>query len=244
MSKTLLLFDMDGTLTPSRLPITPEMKAYLQSVSKTTDLAVVSGSNLPKLIEQLGSDIMTYFKWVLPDNGVLCYKNGELISKKSMKEHIGQEKFNKLVNFALRAIADIDIPVKTGTFLELRSGNWNICPIGRDCTQSERIEFNKLDQELHIREKLIERIKGEFPDLDLTYAIGGQISFDVYPTGWDKTYAMNHVKDLYDRFVFFGDKTMPGGNDYDIAHCPLIHEVHQVDGPEHVMEIMKSLGYH
>ena len=31
----------------------------------------------------------------------------------------------------------------------------------------------------------IERLT-EFADLELTYSIGGQISFDVFPTGWDK----------------------------------------------------------
>ena len=244
MTKTLLLFDMDGTLTPSRLPITAEMKTFLQSVSKQIDLAVVSGSDLPKLKEQLGNDIMTYFKWVLPENGVIAYKDGECISKKNFKEHVGQETYNKLVNFTLRAIADIDIPVKTGTFIELRSGNWNICPIGRNCTQEERLEFNRLDNEKHIRETLIETIKNAFPDLDLVYAIGGQISFDVYPRGWDKTYSLNHVKGLYDKFIFFGDRTMPGGNDYDMAQSPLIDKVHQVSGPEEVMEIIKSMGYH
>ena len=38
--------------------------------------------------------------------------------------------------------------------------------------------------------------------------IGGQISFDCFPTGWDKTYCLRHVeKEGYTTIHFFGDKT-------------------------------------
>ena len=33
--RTLALFDVDGTLTPARLKITPEMKNFLQELRKT-----------------------------------------------------------------------------------------------------------------------------------------------------------------------------------------------------------------
>lgn len=33
-----------------------------------------------------------------------------------------------------------------GTFIEFRNGMLNICPVGRSCTQEERIEFYELDQ--------------------------------------------------------------------------------------------------
>lgn len=39
---------------------------------------------------------------------------------------------------------------------------------------------------------------------------GGQISFDVFPDGWDKRYCLGHVEnDGYKTIYFFGDKTMP-----------------------------------
>ena len=37
---------------------------------------------------------------------------------------------------------------------------------------------------------------------------GGQISFDVFPNGWDKTYCLRHLKgEAFDEIHFFGDKT-------------------------------------
>lgn len=36
-----------------------------------------------------------------------------------------------------------------------------------------------------------------------------QISFDVFPIGWDKTYCLQHVKKLgnFSKIHFYGDKT-------------------------------------
>ena len=60
------------------------------------------------------------------------------------------------------------------------------------------------------RAKFIEVLKEKFPDFGLTYSIGGQLSFDVFPHGWDKRYALRRVEDEgFDEIHFFGDKTDP-----------------------------------
>lgn len=91
----------------------------------------------------------------------------------------------------------------------------NVSPIGRNCSQSERDEYEKYDLEHKIREKFVEALRAEFATLDMTFSIGGQISFDVFPTGWDKTYCLKFV-DQIKTIHFFGDKTFVGGNDYEI----------------------------
>lgn len=54
---------------------------------------------------------------------------------------------------------------------------------------------------------MVETLRKEFGDLGLTYSIGGQISFDVFPIGWDKTYCLQFVEGEFDEIHFFGDKT-------------------------------------
>lgn len=50
-------------------------------------------------------------------------------------------------------------------------------------------------------------LREEFADYGLQLSIGGQISFDVFPKGWDKTYCLKHVEnDGYKEIHFFGDK--------------------------------------
>jgi hypothetical protein len=56
----------------------------------------------------------------------------------------------------------------------------------------------------------VEKLRAEFADYGLTFSIGGQISFDVFPNGWDKTYALRHVEaEGFEEIHFFGDKTFP-----------------------------------
>jgi phosphomannomutase len=51
-------------------------------------------------------------------------------------------------------------------------------------------------------------LQEKFVDYGLTYSIGGQISFDIFPHGWDKTYALDRVKNEgFTEIHFFGDKT-------------------------------------
>ena len=119
-----------------------------------------------------------------------------------------------------------------GTFFEFRSGMFNISPIGRNCSREERNDYEKFDLEHKVREKMVALMRTEFADLDLTYSIGGQISFDVFPTGWDKTYCLKFIEPSeYDEIHFFGDKTFVGGNDYEIfTHERTIG--HMVTSPE------------
>ena len=50
--------------------------------------------------------------YCFPENGLVAMKNGEEFKKMSFKEHLGEENLKKLINFALRYIADLDIPIK------------------------------------------------------------------------------------------------------------------------------------
>jgi Eukaryotic phosphomannomutase len=51
---------------------------------------------------------------------------------------------------------------------------------------------------------MVEVLREQFADLGLTYSIGGQISFDVFPAGWDKTYCLRFVENDFDDIHFFG----------------------------------------
>lgn len=53
-------------------------------------------------------------------------------------------------------------------------------------------------------------LKEKFNDYNLVYSIGGQVSFDVFPEGWDKRYCLGQVeRDGFKKIYFFGDKTYP-----------------------------------
>lgn len=217
----LLLFDVDGTLTKPRSSIEPAFEQFLYTeIRPRATIGIVGGSDLEKMFEQLnGNKILGHFDYVFPENGLVQIENGTEVGKESLPRHLGEEKLQRFINFVLRYLSELELPLKRGTFIEFRNGMMNVCPIGRQCTQAERLAFNAYDNEHQVRANMIKVLRANFPDLDLTYSIGGQISFDVFPRGWDKTFALNHVTKAGTSFKeihFFGDKTEAGGNDHEI----------------------------
>ena len=127
--------------------------------------------------------------------------------------------------------------------MELRNAMVNICPIGRSCTYEERLQFADFDAKNKIRETMVKEYQREFTDYGLSFAIGGQISIDIFPTGWDKTFCLKHVVgEGFDEIHFFGDKTLPGGNDYEIFSHPSVNG-HTVTSPEDTMVQVKQLFF-
>mmetsp|Transcript_6886 Transcript_6886/g.10392 ORF Transcript_6886/g.10392 Transcript_6886/m.10392 type:complete len:263 (-) Transcript_6886:186-974(-) len=240
--RILALFDVDGTLTAARKEITNEMREFVMGPLKdTVVVGVVGGSDLAKQREQLGPNVTSEMDYSFSENGLVAYKAGELVGKKSIVEHLGEDKLKEIINWVLRYMADIDIPVKRGTFVEFRTGMLNVSPIGRSCSREERNAFEEYDKEHKIRPTMVAAMKERFKGDNLTFSIGGQISFDVMPQGWDKTYCLNYIgEEEYDEIHFFGDKTHEGGNDYEIFADPRTIG-HTVNGPDDTMQKCKEL---
>ncbi|XP_028935375.1 phosphomannomutase 1 [Ornithorhynchus anatinus] len=221
--RVLCLFDVDGTLTPARQKIAPEVAEFLQELRGRVKIGVVGGSDYSKIAEQLGEgdEVVDKFDYVFAENGTVQYKNGRLLSKQTIQNHLGEELLQELINFCLNYMALLKLPKKRGTFIEFRNGMLNISPIGRSCTPEERIEFSELDKKEKIREKFVAALKTEFAGKGLRFSRGGMISFDVFPEGWDKRYCLDTLgKDSFDAIHFFGNETSPGGNDYEIFDDP------------------------
>lgn len=214
---TIFLFDVDGTLTKPRVQIEPVMHDFLKDLRKKVTVGLVGGSDLAKIKEQMnGEETFNNFDYVFAENGLVAYKGEELIGKTSVVDFMGEEKCQRLINHALKLMADITIPVKRGTFVEFRNGMLNFCPVGRSCSREERNQFSEYDQKNHVRKAMVEDLQTNFGKDGWEFVIGGQISMDVFPDGWDKRYCLRYVEKDYKTILFFGDKTHKGGNDYEL----------------------------
>jgi len=245
--KQLVLFDVDGPLSPARQAAPPEVLALLKEVRKKVAIGVVGGSDFVKISEQLStpgtSDAINAFDYFFAENGLTAYKLGRPLPSQSFIKFIGEEKYKVLASFILHYIADLDIPIKRGTFIEFRNGMINVSPLGRNATIQERKDFNAYDKQHGIRTSFVKVLQEKFADYGLTFAIGGQISFDVFPNGWNKTYALQHVEDeKFEKIHFIGDSTQPGGNDYDIFMDPRTVG-HTVKNSDDTMRILKELFF-
>ncbi|XP_009573659.1 PREDICTED: phosphomannomutase 1-like, partial [Fulmarus glacialis] len=110
------------------------------------------------------------FDYVFAENGTVQYKNGQLVSKQAIQDHLGEELLQDLINFCLNYMALLKLPKKRGTFIEFRNGMLNISPIGRSCTPEERIEFSELDKKERIREKFVAALQREFAGKGLRFS--------------------------------------------------------------------------
>ena len=75
----------------------------------------------------------------------------------------------------------------------------NVSPIGRNCSREERNAYEEFDLKNNVRKNMIAAMESQLGDLNLTYSIGGQISFDVFPKGICLSHFQNKS---FDRFKF------------------------------------------
>lgn len=94
---------------------------------------------------------MDQYDYVFSENGLVAHKAGKELAIQSLKKALGENKLKEFINFVLHYIADLDIPIKRGTFIEFRNGMLNVSPIGRNCSQEERDQYEEYDKEAGIR---------------------------------------------------------------------------------------------
>ncbi|KAG9508847.1 Phosphomannomutase 2, partial [Fragariocoptes setiger] len=252
--KTIVLFDVDGTLTLPRQRITPVMEQFMTRLREHVAIGLVGGSDINKIAEQTNSDSSIVgdkaieecnhrYDYVFAENGLVAYKGERLLARHSIQEYLGEERLQKFINFCLGYMSKLWLPAKRGNFIEFRNGLINVSPVGRSCSQLERDEFHRYDNEHHVREKLIKALNENFSgdqSLGLTYSIGGQISIDAFPHGWDKTFCLRYLESDFSKIYFFGDKTFPGGNDHEIFKDARTTG-YSVESPEHTRELVSKI---
>ena len=114
--RIIALFDVDGTLTIPRGEVTPEMMAFMKDLSKKITVGIVGGSDLPKQEEQLGEGIAKVFPYNFSQNGLVAYKNGELLEVQTISKHLGEDNIKRIVNWVMKYLSDVDLPVKVNYF--------------------------------------------------------------------------------------------------------------------------------
>ena len=72
----------------------------------------MGGSDLPKQEEQLGSGVVDLFPYNFSQNGLVAYKDGELMEMQTISKFLGEDNLKKIVNWVMKYLAEVDIPVK------------------------------------------------------------------------------------------------------------------------------------
>ena len=201
------IFDVDGTLTDSRQQIDLSFEVYMIKFCCKYDVYLVTGSDRAKTVEQVGLDIYNRSKRVYNCSGADVYEKEHNVYKSDWKPS------RKLINFLSDELDFSTFPHKTGNHIEHRPGGINFSILGRgQDSMKYRKEYVKWDINTTERILMSDRIKSEFPDLNIQ--IGGQTGLDISDS--DKSQILRDFNSE-DELVFFGDMMKEGQNDYPLA---------------------------
>tara|TARA_Y100000385_G_C12919313_1_gene561840 strand:- start:84 stop:797 length:714 start_codon:yes stop_codon:yes gene_type:complete len=202
------IFDVDGTLTPSRQTIDPEFKEFFKNFIQDNKVWLVTGSDYAKTVEQLGADITESVVTCYNCSGNDVWFKGKRVNAKSFEAPA------ELYSLMEGWLQSSPFKIRTGNHIEPRMGTINFSIVGRNCTLDERKLYIKHDEANRERETIALQINTEFPNVTAT--VGGETGIDIYRKGCDKSQILEDFnKD--DKIFFFGDKLEPGGNDWPLA---------------------------
>ena len=202
------IFDVDGTLTPSRKKIEHEFWAPFLIFCRHHDVYLVTGSDRQKTVEQLGLDIFYTCKRVYNCSGCDVYERDKNVYRDTWKPS------DEVRQFLQDELDYSQFRIRTDPHIEERPGCINFSILGRGANWEERETYVQWDKDEHERESIARRFNERFPDLYAT--VGGQTGLDIAPFGRDKSQILRDFNED-DELHFFGDRMEEGGNDYSLA---------------------------
>ena len=203
------IFDVDGTLTPSRKQMDIGFSAEFLIFCCKYDTYLVTGSDKAKTVEQVGLDIYNRCKRVFNCSGSDIYDGNNSVYKSKWKPS------NELISFLNDELDFSDFPIRTGNHIEYRPGGINFSILGRgEGSMDGRDEYVKWDINTNERRDIVARLNDNFPDLNVQ--IGGQTGRDISDS--DKSQIIKFFN-FDDEVHFFGDMMEEGQNDYPLARA-------------------------
>ena len=202
----LLIFDVDGTLTPSRGKMDQAFKAWFIKHAASRSV-LVTGSDPDKTREQIGNDLyeqMTVYNCAgnhVFDRGVEIARNDWPLD-------------DEFYAWLQARVSRSTYPVRTGRHIEHRVGLVNLSIVGRNADLDQRKHYYEWDLENREREHIAAQLMQAWPGIEATVA--GETGIDIYPRGRSKQQLAQQLA-AQAPLHFFGDRMDPAGNDHGLA---------------------------
>tara|TARA_B100001079_G_C16343615_1_gene484776 strand:- start:330 stop:1058 length:729 start_codon:yes stop_codon:yes gene_type:complete len=227
------IFDVDGTLTPSRKEIEHEFWAPFLIFCRHHDVYLVTGSDRQKTLEQLGLDICYTCKRVYNCSGSDVWERDRNVYTDDWTLPTEVE------DFLLDELYFSTFPLRNGNHIERRPGTVNFSILGRDKDPFlGRQEYVDWDKRTNERADIADRLRNQFPDLYV--ALGGQTGLDIAPKGRGKEQILRDFPN--GNVKFYGDKMDVGGNDYSLGQSIVkggLGSIYTVRDYRHTWELLQ-----
>ena len=204
--KTILLFDIDSTLTPARQPINKEMTDILSRLNVA--FAVVAGSHMELLKEQFFAPLFEHgFRGVFDafiSNGPMLYRcdyrekmSIELVSSFNLRESLGEKDYQEMLNTFKEVLAkkEFQLPPEITVSPEKitdRISMVNFIPMGRlkvegPEEQENRKRFVEFAEKTGYRAKILTFLNERLKRLsDALFPGKNDYVVQEYVDNWDK----------------------------------------------------------
>jgi phosphomannomutase len=208
-NNSIFVFDVDGTLTPSRERVDESFRQFFLSFCKNNKVYIVTGSDISKTYEQMGVEVVDAV------SGVFSCCGNEFWQKKRIiyRNHL-QLTYHE-IDILETILRQSEFSIRTGNHIETRTGMVNFSILGRKANRLQRQKYIIWDQKTNERKTLAEKIRHLLHRLDC--AIAGDTGLDIYLKGNDKGQVYPFIMEDDKQIIFFGDRCEEGGNDYPLA---------------------------
>jgi phosphomannomutase len=241
--KTLIVFDLDGTLAESKSALDAEMAGLLGKLLKIVKVAVISGGDFPQFEQQvltnLAHDEQLKNLSLLPACGTKFYRY-EAGWKKLYSEDFSAAEKEKIIGSFKHVIASSQLGIEKtwGEQIEDRGSQITFSALGQHAPIEEK---KKWDPDFSKRQKMKALLEKLIPGFSVR--LGGTTSVDVTKPGIDKAYGIAKLRDTLgiaiDEMLFVGDALFPGGNDYPAKQAGV--ESIQVRDPNETKRVVETV---
>ena len=209
MGLNKFIFDVDGTLTPSRQMMNQKFENWFEQFATHNAVYLVTGSDREKTLEQIGNTIYNLAVRVYNCSGNDVYEQDRCIrTNKWTLPDLAR-------TFLISCEYESDFSIRTGNHIEERPGTVNFSVVGRNATPEQRAAYVDFEAQNGERRKIADAFNTMFPDLEAK--VGGETGIDIYRKGADKSQILVDFDPPDDTLYFFGDRMEPSGNDYPLA---------------------------
>lgn len=244
-SFSLIVFDLDGTLTRSKQPIQAEMAELLTKLLEKYRVAIISGASFKQFEWQVLAHLecepakMRRLTLLPVDGTVSCtYENSWLCRGDKPISEEGKKKILRAFNNIFQE-SNLEHPDKIyGELVEDRGGQLNFSALGQDAPPELK---EKWDPDTKKRQRMVEVLEKILPDFSIR--IGGTTSIEITPAGVDKAYGLRRLMGSTglsrEDILYIGDKLSVGGNDAPVLTLGI--KVKEVDSPSATVTVIKKL---
>ena len=215
--KSLMVFDLDGTLAKSKSPVDADMADLLGKLMGVIQVAVISGGAWPQFEQQLLASLPRSERLkqlsLLPTSGTKFLRYDGQWTQLYAETFATDDK-TKIIDALNKALDESGLRPERhwGEVIEDRDSQITMSALGQEAP----LEVKQVwDPDFEKRKTIKAILDPLVPGFSV--GMGGSSSIDVTRPGVDKAYGINKLKEVLGipikKMIFVGDALFPGGND-------------------------------